>query len=127
MDYLKHVFQCAKPPSHFSANDARQSRDVSEIADSSGEGAKVRPPRDASYLHYKQQHVASLAESQAVFESQKKYIEKRIHHIHSQIEKVDRVSISDLRQKIVRIEETCKELQNKLETLKGDAEWVKFE
>jgi len=129
MDYLKHVFQCAKPPSHFSTNDARQSRDASEIADSSGEGAKVRPPPPASHshLHYKQQHIASLAESQAVFELQKKYIENRIHHINLQIEKVDRVSISDLSQKIVRIEETCKELQNKLETLKGDAEWVKFE
>ncbi len=128
MDYLKHVFQCVKPAPRFSANDARQSRDVSEIADSSGKAAKVRPPPPPdSHLHYKQQYIASLAESQAVFELQKKYIENRIHHINLQIEKVDRVSISDLSQKIVRIEETCKELQNKLETLKGDAEWVKFE
>ena len=128
MDYLKRVFQCAKPSSHFSTNDARQSRDVSEIADSSGKAAKVRPPPPPdSHLHYKQQHIASLAESQAVFELQKKYIEKRIHHINLQVEKVDRASISDLRQKIVQIEKTCQDLQNKLDTLKGDAEWVKFE
>ncbi len=127
MDYLKHVFQCVKPAPRFSANDARQSRDVSEGAASSGEAVKETTPNRAPYLHYKQQHVASLAESQAVFELQKKYIEKRIHHINLQVEKVDRVSISDLRQKIVQIEKTCQDLQNKLDTLKGDAEWVKFE
>jgi peptidoglycan hydrolase CwlO-like protein len=71
--------------------------------------------------------VASLAESRAVFEMQKTYIENRVHHVNRQIEKIDRVAISDVRQKIGQIEETCRDLQNKLESLKGDADWVKFE
>ena len=124
MDYLKRVFQCVEPRPF--ADDANHSHNVSEIADSSGAPVKEMAFPDVSHSHYKQQHVASLAESQAVFVLQKKYIEKRIQHINFQIEKIDQVSISDLRQKIVRIEETCQELQNKLDSLKRDAEWVKF-
>jgi len=119
MDYLKRIFQCVNPGTD---NSSGNSHDVSEIESSSSEPVKEVGPHlfQTHYKNYKQQHLVSLAESQAVFEMQKQYLEKRIRYINIQIEKFDRFKIPDLGQKVLQIEE-------KLEILKGDAEWVKFE
>ena len=105
MDNLKRIFQCVNP----STDGERHSHDVSDSV------KEVPPPSNLFLSHYKQQHLASLAENQATFELQKKYIEKRIQYINIQIEKID------------QIRKACLNLQNKLSILKGDAEWVKFE
>ena len=119
MDYLKRIFQCVNPGTD---NSSGNSHDVSEMESSSSEPVKEVGPNlfQTHYKNYKQQHLVSLAESQAVFEMQKQYLEKRIRYINIQMEKFDRFKIPDLGQKILQIEE-------KLEILKGDAEWVKFE
>ena len=116
MDHLKRIFQCANPSLHSSTEAAIHSHDVSGIDKTSSESVKEPPPTHNLFqAHYKQQHLASLAENQATFELQKKYIEKRIQYINIQIEKID------------QIRKACLNLQNKLSILKGDAEWVKFE
>ena len=120
MDHLKRVFQCLSPSTY-----PRNSQDVSRMEDSSSE--PVKNMVDIFQPHYKQQHLASLAENQAVFELQKQYLEKRIQYINIQIEKFDRFKIPDLGQKILQIEEQCGNIEGTLEILKGDAEWVKFE
>ena len=114
MDRLKRIFQCVNSSTdHYPEN----SHDVSERESSP---VKEIGLFQTHYKNYKHQHLASLAESQAVFEMQKQYLEKRIRYINIQMEKFDRFKIPDLGQKILQIEE-------KLEILKGDAEWVKFE
>jgi len=102
MDNLKRIFQCVNP----STDDARHSHDVSESV------KEVPPPSNLFQIHYKQQHLASMAENQAVFELQKKYIEKRIQYINTQSEKIEKISL---------------DLQQKIDNFKKDAEWIKFE
>ena len=104
MDNLKRIFQSVNPSLHSSTDDARQAHDVSE-------SVKEVTSYNLFQTHYKQQHLASMAETQAVFELQKKYLEKRIQYVNMKIEKID---------------QTCLNLQNKLDRLKGDPDWVKF-
>ena len=133
MDYLKRIFQCVNPGTD---NSSGNSHDVSEMESSSSEPVKEVGPNlfQSHYKNYKHQHLASLAESQAVFEMQKQYLEKRIQYINIQINQFDRLKISELGQKVLQIEEKYENIQEKLENiqekleiLKGDAEWVKFE
>ena len=137
MEHLKRIFQCVNPGLRSSPDNSGNSPaqrasgedGVSEI-DTPQSGAPERsdrrapwvsknlfqpqPPKADALRAYKQQHRASLAESQAVFEMQKQYLEKRIHYINTQIEK---------------FEQKCVKIQEKLEILKGDVpggDWVKF-
>ena len=116
MDNFKRFFRCVKPQAQFSLDEAK--------TPSPGAPQKTSPRQDGVLLlnNYKQQHVASLAESQAVFDLQKNYIEKRIGYIHTQIEKIDH-----LNQKILHLENTYQRLQTKVDLLTGDPDWVKFE
>ena len=102
MDNLKRIFQCVNP----STDGERHSHDVSDSV------KEVPPPSNLFLSHYKQQHLASMAENQAVFELQKKYIEKRIHYINTQSDKIGKIS---------------REVQQKIDIFKKDAEWIKFE
>ena len=130
MDRLKRIFQCVNPGTdNYSGN----SPVVSEMESSSTGPVKEIVPTNL-FKNYTQQHRASLAESQAVFEMQKQYLEKRIQYINIQINQFDRLKISELGQKVLQIEEKYENIQEKLENiqekleiLKGDAEWVKFE
>ena len=109
MDRLKRIFQCVNPGTdNYSGN----SPVVSEMESSSTGPVKEIVPTNL-FKNYTQQHRASLAESQAVFEMQKQYLEKRIQYITTQIEK---------------FEQKCGKMQEKIEILKGDAsgDWVKF-
>jgi chaperonin cofactor prefoldin len=91
---------------------------------------------DLLVAQYKQQHAAALAENQALFGIQKAYVEKTLQRIQTQIgtrekqnEKVDHLSrsLNTIKIKIGELEATCKNIQNKLDSLKGDGDWVKFE
>ena len=132
MDRLKRIFQCVNPDLRSSPDTSENSHNVSEM-ESPKNLFHIQPPKaDARCCAYKQQHRASLAESQAVFEMQKQSLEKRIQYITTQIEQFDRLKIAE---KVVQIEQKCEKLQEKLEILKGDAvpggdvpsgDWVKF-
>ena len=123
MDRLKRIFQCVNPGTdNYSGN----SPVVSEMESSSTGPVKEIVPTNL-FKNYTQQHRASLAESQAVFEMQKQYLEKRIQYLTLQIEKFDQFKIVDVGRKVLQIEQQCEEIQEKLETLKGDVDWVKFE
>ena len=123
MDRLKRIFQCVNPGTdNYSGN----SPVVSEMESSSTGPVKEIVPTNL-FKNYTQQHRASLAESQAVFEMQKQYLEKRIQYLTLQIEKFDQFKIVDVGRKVLQIEQQCEKMQEKLETLKGDVDWVKFE
>ena len=108
MDRLKRIFQCVNSSTdHYPEN----SHDVSERESSP---VKEIGLFQTHYKNYKHQHLASLAESQAVFEMQKQYLEKRIQYINIQINQFDRLKISELGQKVLQIEEKYENIQEKL-------------
>jgi len=108
MERLKRVFQCVIPSiqntSSSDINESKKSHDSSAIDHSSPKPVKDKVFYTQFQAHYKQQHLTSMAESHAMFEKQKLYIEKRLQYIKLQIEKVEQL-----------------QKQGK------DLEWVKFE
>lgn len=128
MEYFKRIFQCVNPSTDDSGNSHRaevrssEGRCASEMANSpvlpglhpSKGGGQSR----YDFKNYKQQHLASLSENQAMFESQKRYLEKHLQYANMQIEKVD--------QKILQVEKIQEKIQEKIDILRGDADWVKF-
>ena len=107
MDQFKHFFKCVKPSV--------------EKTDSSDENGMDNPPEDPVTdqskqrefciqfeAHYKQQHLAALAESQAVFENQKRFVEKKFQDINLKLKQFE-------------------QLHNHIKQIEaGDSEWVKF-
>jgi hypothetical protein len=102
MDRLKRVFQCVNSSVQDDETMSKKSHEGSETDQS----VKKREFYIQYAAQYKQQHLVALAESQAIFEKQKLYIEKCLQNIHLNLEKLARFQAQQ---------------QGK------DSEWVKFE
>jgi hypothetical protein len=106
MERLKRIFQCIDPSVQetppFDNNRSKKLHNDS-VTDQS---VKKKEFYIQFAAQYKQQHLVALAESQAIFEKQKLYIEKCLQNIHLNLEKLARFQAQQ---------------QGK------DSEWVKFE
>jgi len=110
MERLKRIFQCIDPsvqetPS-FDNNRSKKFHDDS-VTDQS---VKKKEFYIQFAAQYKQQHLVAVAESQAIFEKQKQYIEKCFQDINLKIEKIEQLQ-----------KQRHSQHQGK------DSEWVKFE
>ena len=105
MERLKRVFQCVNSSVQDDETMSKKSHEGSETDQS----VKKRAFYIQYAAQYKQQHLVALAESQAIFEKQKRYIEKLLQDVNLKIEKIER-------------------LQKQGGTQQGkDSEWVRFE
>ena len=110
MERLKRIFQCIDPSVQetppFDNNRSKKFHDDS-VTDQS---VKKKEFYIQFAAQYKQQHLVALAESQAIFEKQKQYIEKCFQDINLKIEKIEQLQ-----------KQRHSQHQGK------DSEWVKFE
>ena len=139
MERVKRMFQCLGPsvqntPSFVATGPGRSQVEL-EI-DRSGKNKDYHVQFAAAY---KQQHLAALAESQAVFGKQKQYIEKRLLDVDGKLNQIERlqalqISPTDSENRKRDIDKRLQDIDNKLEILSkiqsqriGDEDWVKFE
>lgn len=105
MERLKRIFQCIDPSVQetppFDNNRSKKFHDDS---------VKKKEFYIQFAAQYKQQHLVALAESQAIFEKQKQYIEKCLQDINLKIEKIEQL-----------------QKQRQSQHQGKDSEWVKFE
>ena len=110
MERLKRIFQCIDPSVQetppFDNNRSKKLHNDSVIDQS----IKKKQIYIQFAAQYKQQHLVALAESQAIFEKQKQYIEKCFQDINLKIEKIEQL-----------------QKQRQSQHQGKDSEWVKFE
>ena len=116
MERLKYFFKCVKPS--VERTDSSTNPHEDSVTDQSG--------KKEFYIqfeaHYKQYHLAALAESQAIFEKQKQFVEKKFQDIKLKLK-----NLEQLQNQVKQIEVNAQTNVSEKLFEGRDSEWVKFE
>ena len=121
MDQFKHFFKCVKP-----SDEKTDSSDENGMDNPHEDSVTDQSKKKEFYIqfeaHYKQQHLAALAESQAIFEKQRQFVEKKFQDINFKLKQFE------------QLQNYAKQIEVNAQTNKSeklfevrDSEWVKFE